>query len=361
MGLDKADSNEKRPLPKTIFFNITNRCDSNCRHCYVDSGKTSNEMNKEEIFSMIDDLSSSGIKKLIINGGEPFMREDLFEIIEACNVAGLSVSLTTNGKRLNYDDIRRLSGKLRMLSFSLDGATSETHDYLRGDDGSFEKVLKNLRLAKEAGHTVNIFTVLSKLNKSQIDEILDLAVKNHADSIAFLYCSPFGRALDNEKELVIGHSDWLEISTLLKRRQSELEDKIKIIFEPKFLDSEDEGFYKSDYEGCSFFTSRYCAIDHEGNVFFCSLFMNKGNEYSLGNIRSKEFLEIWNNSEKWGFFFEEKGRQMERCKPCKSIDFCKSFCFAYWMLKSEEIPPECRDGVIPLCYMYWDDPRYRSA
>lgn len=164
-----------KSLPLTVIFNVTNRCNLRCQHCYASYFKrnSKNEMTTKQIKKLIKDLKDNGCLRISISGGEPLLRKDIGQIIDFTKSLGISVTLDTNGILIpqHLADLNNLD----FLAVSLDGKP-EHHDLLRGK-GSGTKALKGIKRALEAGLRVNVNMVINKYNLNDIDYLLDLAKK----------------------------------------------------------------------------------------------------------------------------------------------------------------------------------------
>lgn len=159
--------------PLTVIFNVTNRCNSNCKHCYATyySRDRFQEMTTEQAKKLILDLYKNGCQRISFSGGEPLLREDIGELIDYVNSLGMGSTLNTNGILVpRYLPILQ---KLDTLAISLDGRP-EHHDLFRGKDTG-EMALEGIKRATEYGIRVHSNTVLHKYNLGDIDYMLDLA------------------------------------------------------------------------------------------------------------------------------------------------------------------------------------------
>lgn len=164
-----------KSLPLTVIFNVTNRCNSRCKHCYASyfNRSTKNQMTTKEVKRVIKDLKDNGCLRISLSGGEPLLREDIGQLIDYAKSLGMNVALDSNGflvpERLN--DLKNLDS----LAVSLDGKP-EHHDLLRGK-GSALKALEGIKRALEAGMKVNVNMVINRYNLNDIDYLIGLARK----------------------------------------------------------------------------------------------------------------------------------------------------------------------------------------
>lgn len=160
--------NKRYPL--SVTFITTYRCNFRCGYCSVWQ-KDVNELSTQEVFSMIDQLSQLGLRRLGLNGGEPLLRNDIADIIDYSRKKGVTTTLFTNGW-LVKDNIEKLKN-LNVLLISFDGPT-EVHDAQRRS-GSYDKVLEAIEAAKSRNLNVWTNTVISRNNVAHIGFILNKA------------------------------------------------------------------------------------------------------------------------------------------------------------------------------------------
>jgi MoaA/NifB/PqqE/SkfB family radical SAM enzyme len=164
-----------RSFPISVIINVTNRCNSMCKHCYAAyyTMKTSTDMTTAEINKVIKELGENGCQRISFGGGEPLLRNDIEELIDSVISNGMSCTLNSNGILVpkKIDILRNLDA----LAISLDGRP-ENHDAFRGT-GTGDRALAAITAAVEAGIRIHTNTVLHKYNLGDVDYILDLAGK----------------------------------------------------------------------------------------------------------------------------------------------------------------------------------------
>lgn len=184
--------------PFTIAWEVTRACAYSCMHCRANAQpkRDPDELNTAEAFTLVDQLASFGTNPiLVLTGGDPLMRRDLFTIAMHATDRGLRVSLTPTAtalltpKRLQ---IARTTG-IRRVAFSLDGATSETHDRFRGFTGSFQRTMRSLSLTREEGLPIQINTTVCELNVHELEAMATLVEMFNAVQWSVFFLVPTGR------------------------------------------------------------------------------------------------------------------------------------------------------------------------
>jgi len=182
--------------PRLVAFEITRRCRYNCKHCRANAGYSNNEkdLTTEQCKKIIASVAQFSKPICILTGGEPMERSDIYEIINYAGGQGLQVVMATCGYLLDDKSVAKLKESgLSALSFSLDGATAETHDRFRQADGAFDLVIKGAKTAKQAGIRFQINTAVSKINVAEINAVAELAEKLGAYCFDAFILVPTGR------------------------------------------------------------------------------------------------------------------------------------------------------------------------
>jgi radical SAM protein with 4Fe4S-binding SPASM domain len=321
-----------KPFPGVILiWNLTNVCNLFCQHCYSAANTVrAGELSIEEIKKQIPYLKKANVRYLILSGGEPLLREDLFDIAKLFNENGFITTLSTNGLLINEENIGKIKENFSYVGISIDG-DEQTHDSFRGMKGAFKRSLKAIRLVKDAGIKVGMrFTITSQTYRS-IPFIFELAEKEGIPKLYFshLVYSGRGRNLTQaEKEqyrkiveqIIDKAFDYVEkgvpIDIVTGNNEADA-----VLFYHKFTEKYPE---KAEllYENLKIWGGnqagvRIADIDYRGYVKPDTYFPLK-----LGNIREKNFYEIWNSN---GILSELRKHPRNingKCKECRFIDIC---------------------------------------
>ena len=172
-----AFSGMYRPV---VFWNITDRCNLSCAHCYNRSGpgcQTAGELSTAEALGLIDDLAEMGIPLILFTGGEPLMREDIWELAQHARKNGIKMALSTNGTLITTEVARRIKESgIEYAGISLDGARAETHDRFRNSAGAFERTVAAFASCREAGLRCGVRVTLTRENCGELEALIDLAL-----------------------------------------------------------------------------------------------------------------------------------------------------------------------------------------
>jgi radical SAM protein with 4Fe4S-binding SPASM domain len=269
-------------LPYRLYLDITSACPLNCLHCYANRGENSvAELSLPELKSLAWQMLDLRISNLVISGGEPLTRVDIFDFLAFCTESGLNVTLLTSGVLLESVMAKRISGLNIELRLSLDGISEETHDYIRGK-GNFKIVLEKIEMLKSINFKK--LSVHFTINRINITEILQLPYffnRIGINNIVISTIKPAGRALIHP-EILIEPS----LALLVKER-------INTISKNKFLNF--HNYEEKNWQGmaCPAAFAK-CGITAFGNITPC-IFLGK--EYIGGNVRDKTLAQLWNDDE----------------------------------------------------------------
>lgn len=310
-------------FPLHIEIKITNKCNLNCIHCISNAGIASkNELKIEEIFDIINEAKKNAAFTIGLTGGEPFLRKDIFQIVNFIYKSGLKSTITTNGTILNKAIIEKIKDKVSLIRVSLDHFDSIKHDSFRRSYGAFAKTLNTLELLQkyEKYFQVVILTVVSKYNIEQLPKIISFFTKSKFKAVNFFLFVPFGRGKKLEKELSLDKKSIFKFCSFIEKEKHK-NKKLKILTENPLLT-----IIRSEKVAriCpAAITS--CFITENGRVLPCPYFYSLKNYND--NIRQKSIKEIWINSS----YFKDLRKINNlgvKCKICKFKSSCFGGCRA---------------------------------
>jgi len=304
-GETPSGESQVNPI-RLVAWETTRRCNLSCVHCRASAEDHiyENELDTAAAMALMDQIREVGQPIIILTGGEPLLRADIFEIAAYGTEIGLRMVMAPNGTMITPQNARamRESG-IKRISISLDGATKESHDRFRGVDGAFEGALNGIRFAKDAGVEFQINTAITKTNLHEIPTILTLAESLGAVAHHIFLLVPTGRgkyivdqeidAIEYEKTLNWFYDQREKTPLQLKatcaphyyrilRQRAKAEGK-KVTFESHGLDAVTRGCLAG---------TGFCFISHIGEVQTCGFL-----DVKCGDITRSTFKEVWDNSE----------------------------------------------------------------
>ena len=338
-----AFSGMYRPV---VFWNITDRCNLSCTHCYNTSGpasSTEGELTTAEAMAVIDDLAATGVPLILFTGGEPLLRQDLFDLARHAWEKGLKMAISTNGTLITEDMAGRIrEAGIEYAGISLDGATAATHDRFRNRSGAFDATLAAFSSCRKVGLRCGVRVTLTRENLPELEDLIDLSVRFGASRFCLYWLVPAGRGSDTYDRLQLGKNEVEGALTLLYRKAQETDpsvmefltvdapqDCIHLLASMERDSSPDledaQELLASLKGGCSAGT-RVANIDAKGNVWPCQFARSR--EFLVGNVRNKPFSTIWAEGENRSLaLFRNKEMQFSgRCGTCQHRRMCGGGC-----------------------------------
>jgi heme b synthase len=315
---------------RMVAWELTRGCNLACVHCRASSerGPYPGELSTEECFRVMDEILFISKPVIILTGGEPLLRPDVYELARYGSGKGFRMVMATNGTLITEEAIRKMKASgIQRISVSLDGPNAESHDAFRKVRGAFQGSLRGIEMARNGGLEFQINTTITQANLHLIAEILGLAVSLGAVAHHIFLLVPTGRgkelkeqgisALDYEKTLHWFYEQRDQVPLQLKatcaphyyrilRQRAKKEGK-KITPKTHGLDAMTRGCLG----GISF-----CFISHIGQVQPCGYL-----EVNCGNVREIPFQEIWASSEVFRNLRNTDGYQ-GKCGKCEFRKVC---------------------------------------
>ena len=313
-------------LPYLIALNLTQRCNLTCDHCYMDattrSSAKSGELTTEEYRELFREIALKAPGTLLVlTGGEPLLRQDIFDLIAAGNNEGLRMVLGTNGTLLDRQSAQKLAiSGLEGAGISLESTTALEHDLFRGKSGAWQNSRAAIRYCQQVGLQVQIHTTVTKKNLTQLSEIVLFAQKQKVKllNFFFLVCTGRGQYLNdlNPEQYEAA------LITIAQLQQTTKGVLIQVKCAPHFkrilyqIDPASKYTKVEGYEaGNCLAATHYCRINYQGDVTPCPYM-----EQVAGNIRSQSFWKIWESSDLFKRF--QKPQLDGRCGRCEFDQLC---------------------------------------
>ncbi|GAB4537699.1 MAG: putative heme d1 biosynthesis radical SAM protein NirJ2 [Thermodesulfovibrionia bacterium] len=326
--------------PYLVSWNLTRRCNLFCPHCYLDADSRLtarlSELSTDEARFVIDELSylNSHIM-LILSGGEPMLREDIFEIVRYASDAGFLVVMGSNGTMLTRENLMLLKeAGLRGIGVSVDSHDRVYHDSFRGLDGAWEMAISALKNAKEIGIETQMDVTLTDMNIEELREFIELGASLSVKVVNFFFLICVGRAMKTD---ISSYNYESALKKIMRLSLSEKRLMVKARCAPHIYRLlYEEGFkIPEGTRGC-LAGRHYIRIDAEGNVTPCPYM-----PLIVGNIRESSMVNIWEESPSLNLL--RVGSYKGRCGQCEYIDICGG-CRARALVESGDFMDED-----PLC------------
>ncbi len=320
----------KLPELRLVAWELTRSCNLNCIHCRAaaEKGPYTGELSKEKVFKIMDDIDKVGKPIIILTGGEPLLRDDIFEIASYGNDKGFRMVMATNGTLVNEENMKKmLDSGIQRISLSIDGSTAKQHDDFRKVDGAFLSVMRAIEICKKFNMPFQINTTITKLNINEIPAILDLSVEKGAVALHIFLLVPTGRGKElaeqeippDEYERILNwfYEEHDKVPLQLKAtcaphyyrilRQRAKKDGKKVDFKTFGLDAVTKGCLGG---------KGFCFISHTGIVQPCGYL-----ELNCGDVNVENFDSIWENSKIFNELRNEDGYN-GKCGICEYRKVC---------------------------------------
>jgi mycofactocin radical SAM maturase len=322
--------------PVNLTWEVSLACNLSCSHCLSASGAPAeDEMTTAEALDLVEQLDTAKVFQINFGGGEPFMRPDFEQILDACHTRGIMTCISTNGTLLDAARVERLAAsRLVAIQVSMDGATRETCDAIRGA-GVYDAAIAAVRLLAESRIPTSINTVLTAQNAAEIPALHQLA-KDLGVSLRVSRFRPSGRGADNWEELrpspsqLLAFSDWLADSGEVRTGDSFFS-----------LTSQERQGLGLNLCGAAKLT---CCVGPTGNMYPCAFLQTE--RFKAGSLRESTFQEIWDDSEIYASF---RDLRIHSCEECRRFDQCHGGCPAVAYHLKNDInggDPECLERCV---------------
>ena len=326
------------PTGPVVIWNLVRRCNLTCRHCYATSADKDfpGELTTGQVLGVMEDLREFGVPVLILSGGEPLLRHDIFEVSRHAKALGFYVGLSSNGTLIseaNLGDI--VTAGYDYVGVSLDGMR-ETHDRFRRREGAFNEALRGIRLCRDAGLKVGLRFTLTKDNATDLPALLKLMDDEGLTKLYLSHLNYAGRGYKNRSDdvhyRITRHAMDLLFDVVwddvLGGRQREFvtgnndaDGAYLLLWAQRFLPEYEERLAGMlERWGGNSSGVNIANIDNEGRVHPDTMWW----DYTLGNVKDRPFSAIWRDlSDPLMAGLKQKRRPVkERCADCRFIEIC---------------------------------------
>lgn len=278
---------------KEIIISITNRCNLRCRMCQIPLGGKA-ELSTQDLKRLISDAATLHPASIVFSGGEPLLREDIYELIAHANGFKINTCLVSNGTLIDDGAAKRLSfSGIGVVNISIEG-DEDTHDYLRGD-GNYLKSCQALRSLSRYKIETTIAAIVCRHNYRSLPYVMKLANKEGVTTVKF---QPFSDIFliqkDKKNDFILSENDQDDINEsikeiiLLSKKYNISTNPYSYLYNiPKYLSG---ACYDNVKKNCQAPWSS-CPIAHNGDIYPCWVLSDR----VVGNLKSNRLYEIWNS------------------------------------------------------------------
>lgn len=369
---------EQEYKPRLIFWEVTKGCNLRCIHCRATATELSSPLDlpTAKALNVIEQVSQYALPILVLSGGEPLYRKDIFQLARYATDRGLRVALATNGTQVSPEIAQKIvDAGVRRVSISLDGSCAATHDAFRGIPGAFEAALQGFRNLKEVGMSVQINTTIARHNAHELPAVFDLARSIGADALHTFLLVPVGCGVEIAESQMVPPDEYEQILNWFYDRSQEGDIELKATCAPHYFrvmrqrraaerraataapsappvpshgtgpaigptemtmpgstgidlrpqsarPGNGHGHPHGHPDGMSAVTkgclagTGVCFISHEGEVFPCGYL-----PVMAGDLRKQTFADIWENSQVFHALRDTEGLK-GKCGYCEFRNVC---------------------------------------
>lgn len=311
-----------------LWIYFTMACNLRCKHCLVDAGKAlKNELTVDEFKKVVDESIKLGVHRFYITGGEPFIKEGIFDLIKYITKTKKRELIVLTNATL-FDDkkiakLKKLVGPKLLVQVSLEGPNAKIHDKLRGK-GSFDATVDGINRLMSIGIIPIVSTAISKLNEKEIAKTSQFLSKLGIQEHNVLWMHAKGRGVDHMNELFVSSDNIAKAMKTLKKEYKE-KDVIFDNVESLKVRVRTKRGRKTDL--CNNCFEKVC-VNSDGNVYPCAS-LNGDKNFNAGSIRKRSLKDIWLDSK-----VMQKGRDLSvkdkpECNECYLEYFCGGGCTSH--------------------------------
>ncbi|MBF0521960.1 MAG: radical SAM protein [Candidatus Omnitrophica bacterium] len=292
-----------RKMGPLFVWNVTSRCNLSCGHCYRDSapGNQPVDLTDERCLSLAQEIKSLNPPIVLLTGGEPLLRKNIFDIIKRCKDVGLRVGLSTNGTLIDENMAKKISAAgVDYVGISVDGK-KESHDRFRGLTGAFDASWQGIQYLNEHGVKTGVRFTLTKANSKDLWDILDKTVQAGVKRFCLYHLVYAGRGSADQD---MAAQDKRSVMAKFFHKVQEISSR-DAQFDVLTTDNPADGIFMLDlvkdkasaiscvmsHQGCSA-GDRVVYLDSTGDVYPCQFLR----DCSLGNVLEKPLMEIWQDT-----------------------------------------------------------------
>jgi radical SAM protein with 4Fe4S-binding SPASM domain len=354
-------SKDKKPI---VVWNITQRCNLKCRHCYAAAAgcsKNKDELTHEEALRAIDGFAAYGCPVLLFSGGEPFVREDILELASYAKSKGLRVVFSTNGTLITPEIVKQIAAiGVSYVGISIDG-TPTTHDTFRGVPGAYARSLNAIRLCRDAGIKVGLRVTLTRANVKEIPAIFNLMREERIPRICLYHLVYTGRGAQIQAEDLSAKETRAAFDIIVNETKASFDagHPLEVLTVDNHCDAPylwmrmvkenhpnaNEVLKLLHMNGGNSSGHGLSCVSWDGTVYPDQFWRDK----PVGNIRQNTFGEIWGNPPEGSLLFQLRHKSDYVCATCKACRFLP-VCGGNFRARGEAATGDIW-GFDPACYL----------
>lgn len=326
----------QRPRLRCLFFELTDQCNLNCRHCGSECDPTRSRYIDTEVLlqaleGIFEDMGQEQFM-ICLTGGEPLLHPDFERIVQKINEYGIPWGMTSNATLIDPKMAEKLKQlKMGSISVSLDGL-KEDHEWLRRVPGSFESAVEGIRNLHSVGIRVQITTVVHKWNYEKLEDIYRFVRELGVFSWRVVNVDPIGRA-EETNELLLSRDEIFKLLEFIREKRFQADNPMHVCYGcSHYLSFEYENETRDFYFQCGAGTT-VASILCNGDIYGC-LDIERRPELVQGNIKTDRFSKVWYQ----GFqqYRRDRSELCEDCMNCPEREYCGGDSMHTWDFDKNE-------------------------
>lgn len=344
MLVDTPPGKARKPPGPVVIWNLIRRCNLNCKHCYATSMDIDykGELTTEQVKACMRDLKTAKVPVVILSGGEPLMRPDIFELSAYAKSLDFYLALSTNGTLINEHNIAQIrDAQYQYVGISIDGL-AQHHDAFRRQQGSFKASMHAVRLCKAQGIKVGLRFCLTRDNQNDLNPLLDLMEQENVDKFYLSHLNYSGRGKRNSGRDAMFEMTRNAMETLFERawlhiqtgRESDFVTGNNDADGPFLLQWAYQKFATDPVYGPRLKNLKQHLVNWGGNASGVNVanIDNTGTvhpdtywwHHAIGNVKDQKFSDIWRDTQDPLMLGMRKTPRpvKGRCGDCRYLDIC---------------------------------------
>ena len=328
----------KSPHLRWLFFELTNRCNLNCRHCGSSCSSSGHSLTPNDVETTLKTIPEDK-PAVCLTGGEPMLHPDFFRIADRVRDLGFSWGMTTNATLIDDGAAERLRcAGMSTVSVSLDGM-EKSHDGLRQQRGAWKRALRGLQALQKAGFKPQVTTVLHQGNFEELEPLYHLLLEIGITNWRPINVEPIGRACETSN-MLLKPDQLASLFSYIRSKRFDPDCRMNVTFGcSHYLGIENERMVRDHYFLCGAGTLT-ASVRSNGDICACLDIENRL-ELVQGNIRTDNFMDVWLN--RFQVFRRDRTEDCPTCQECPERFLCGGDSTHTWDFDRNE-PMLCYRG-----------------
>lgn len=312
--------------PRNVIWYVTKKCNLHCQHCFLEGGtKALRELSEKEAKKLIDELGNLRILYLSMSGGEPFLREDLFELIDHAASYGMRVDIASNGTLIDKETVRRLvRSRVFQVQVSIDGS-EQVHNLFRENCRAHKASVKAVRRMLDEGIMVSISHTVRKGLVSEAEKVIDWAVAMQCAGVKIIPFYPVGRGKKIAAQYVLTKEDISQLYAMIEEKRKAVPLGFQIYTEMGYMKAPAGSNNKGNFMYCPA-GKETLAVYPDGTLYPCPFLTG----FAVGKWPEDSLENVWFHSPDLALLRRFNAEEVDgKCGQCLYKTLCGGGCRAF--------------------------------